>query len=120
MGAAVARHRTPNAPAQVEARSLTLFGQAAARLRRRDEGLGALRSAVTIADELIGPPGRWQARAALGEAAYDLGDDETAAAAFTEAAGIVHDFVSTLAPDRADVLLHAEPVSQILSRAGRP
>jgi class 3 adenylate cyclase/tetratricopeptide (TPR) repeat protein len=103
-----------------EARSLTLFGQAAARLRRRDEALAALRSAVTIADELIGPPGRWQARAALGEAAYDLGDDETAAAAFTEAVDIVHDFVSTLAPDRADVLLHAEPVSQILSPAGRP
>lgn len=102
-----------------EARSFTLLGQALARLRQREEALAALRSAVAIADELIGQPGRWQSRAALGEASYDFGEDETAAAAFAEAADLVDDFASTLAPQRADVLRRAEPVSQILSRAGR-
>ena len=102
-----------------EARSLTLFGQALCRLRRRDEALASLRSAVAIADELIGPPARWQARAALGNAAYELGDDDTAAAAFTEAGNLVDAFAATLAPERSAVLLAAEPTSHILSRAGR-
>jgi tetratricopeptide (TPR) repeat protein len=94
-------------------------GQALARLGRRDEALGALRSAVAIADDLIGPPARWQSRAALGDDAYDLGDDETAAAAFSEAARLVDDFVATLAPEHAAVVRDAEPVSHIFSRAGR-
>jgi class 3 adenylate cyclase/tetratricopeptide (TPR) repeat protein len=102
-----------------EARSLTLLGQALARLGRRDEALGALRSAVAIADDLIGPPARWQSRAALGDDAYDLGDDETAAAAFSEAARLVDDFVATLVPEHAAVVRDAEPVSHIFSRAGR-
>jgi tetratricopeptide (TPR) repeat protein len=101
-----------------EARSLTLVGQALARLGRRDEAVATLRSAVSIADELINPPGRWAARAALGDAAYGFGDDETAQAAFTEAARLVTDFVATLAPERAAAVLGAEPVSNILARAG--
>jgi tetratricopeptide (TPR) repeat protein len=102
-----------------ESRSLTLVGQALARLRRRDDALAALRSGVTIADELVGPPARWQARAALGNAAYELGDDETADAAFAEAAQLVDGFVDTLAPERAAAVLAAEPVSALRSRAGR-
>jgi class 3 adenylate cyclase/tetratricopeptide (TPR) repeat protein len=102
-----------------EARSLTLMGQALSRLRRRDEALAALNSAVAIADELVGPPARWLARAALGDAAYELGDDETAATAFTNAASIVDAFVATLAPERVAVVVSAEPVAHILSRAGR-
>jgi tetratricopeptide (TPR) repeat protein len=101
-----------------EARSLTLLGQALARLRRRDDALAALRSAVAIADDLIGPPGRWQARAALGDEAYGLGDDETAADAFSEAARLVNGFVGTLAPERAAAVLEAEPVAHILSHTG--
>ena len=101
-----------------EARSLILLGQALALLRRRDDALDALRSAVSIADELIGPPARWQARAALGDVAYDLGDDETAAVAFTEAAELVDAFVATLAPERAAALVAAGPISEILARAG--
>jgi class 3 adenylate cyclase/tetratricopeptide (TPR) repeat protein len=102
-----------------EARSLTLLGQALARLRRRDEALAALRSAVAIADELVGAPARWQARGALGDVAYEVGDDETAEAAFTEAAVLVGEFAATLARERAAAVLGAEPVSHILSRAGK-
>jgi class 3 adenylate cyclase/tetratricopeptide (TPR) repeat protein len=101
-----------------EARSLTLLGQALARLRRRDEALVTLRSAVSVADDLIGPPGRWAARAALGDAAYDLGYDETAQAVFTEAERLVRDFVATLASERAAAVVGAEPVAHILARAG--
>ena len=102
-----------------ESRSLTMLGRALTQLGRRDDALAALRSGVAIADELVGPPARWQARAALGDAAYELGDDETADAAFAEAAQLVDGFVETLAPERAAAVLAAEPVSDLRSRAGR-
>jgi tetratricopeptide (TPR) repeat protein len=96
-----------------------MLGRALTQLGRRDDALAALRSGVAIADELVGPPARWQARAALGNAAYELGDDETADAAFAEAAQLVDGFVDTLAPERAAAVLAAEPVSDLRSRAGR-
>jgi class 3 adenylate cyclase/tetratricopeptide (TPR) repeat protein len=102
-----------------EARSLTLLGLALARLERRQEALEALRSAVEIADGLVGPPARWHARAALGEASYALGDDEVAAAAYEEAAGLVESFAGTLAPERAARLLAAPAIDEILSLVGR-
>ena len=102
-----------------EARSLTLLGQALAQLGRRDEALETLRSAVEISDDLVGPPARWHARAALGEASYALGDDETAAAAYGEAASLVESFAGTLAPERKARLVAAPPVAEILSLGGR-
>jgi tetratricopeptide (TPR) repeat protein len=102
-----------------EARSLELLGHALGRLGRRDEAFEALRSAVDIADDLIGPPARWNARAALGAVAYALGDDDVAATAYGEAADLVQAFVPTLAPERAASVLAAQPVTEILSAAGR-
>ena len=102
-----------------EARSLTLLGQAFARLGRRDEAFKALQAAVEIADDLVGPPARWHARSGLGEAAYVLGDDETAGAAYHEAAGLVESFAAALAPERRTQLLAAPPVDEILSLTGR-
>jgi class 3 adenylate cyclase/tetratricopeptide (TPR) repeat protein len=101
-----------------EARSLTLLGQALARLGRREEAFDALRSAVGIADDLVGPPARWDARAALGKTAYALGDDDVAAAAYGEAAGLVESFAATLAPERSQHLLAAPAVADIMSLAG--
>jgi tetratricopeptide (TPR) repeat protein len=102
-----------------EARSLTLLGQALARLGQQTEALEALRSAVEIADGLVGPPARWHARAALGEMSYALGDDETAVAAYDEAASLVESFAAALAPERKAGLLSAPPIEEILSLAGR-
>jgi class 3 adenylate cyclase/tetratricopeptide (TPR) repeat protein len=102
-----------------EGRSLTLLGQALARLGRRDEAFEALRAAIEIADDLVGPPARWHARAALGEASYALGDDETAAGAYDEAANLVESFAGTLAPERKERLIAAPPIDEILSLAGR-
>jgi class 3 adenylate cyclase/tetratricopeptide (TPR) repeat protein len=101
-----------------EARALTLLGHALARLGSREEALAALRSAVAIADDLVGPPARWQARAALGAVAYSVGDDDAASAAYGEATRIVHDFVATLAQERAASVLASPTVSEILATAG--
>jgi class 3 adenylate cyclase/tetratricopeptide (TPR) repeat protein len=102
-----------------EALSQTLFGRALAALGRQEEALAALRSAVATADELVGPPGRWQARSALGEVAYALGRDEDAESAFVEAANLVESFARTLLPERAARLLGAPAVEEILAAAGR-
>jgi tetratricopeptide (TPR) repeat protein len=101
-----------------EALSLSVLGQAYAALGRREDALEASRAAVVIADELVGPPGRWHARAGLGEVAYQLGDDETAAGAYESAAALIDRFAQTLAPERAAKLLAAPTVVEILSRAG--
>jgi class 3 adenylate cyclase len=103
-----------------EARSLSVLGDALARTGRRDESLHALRAAVSIADELVGPPGRWDAREALGRVAYSLGADDVAAVAYDEAAGLVEGFAAGLAPERATRLTSASAVAGILHAAGRP
>jgi tetratricopeptide (TPR) repeat protein len=102
-----------------EARALSLLGQALAQLGRKDDALEALHAAVGIADELVGPPARWRARAALGEAAHALGDDDAAATAYDEAATLVESFAETLAPERKQTLIAAPAVDEILSLAGR-
>jgi class 3 adenylate cyclase/tetratricopeptide (TPR) repeat protein len=102
-----------------EAVSLTTLGEAFGRLGQRDEALRALQAAAAIADELIGAPGRWRARAGLGRVAYALGDDETAAVAYDEAGSLIETFAATLAPHRAARFVAAPGVSEILSLAGR-
>jgi len=102
-----------------EARSQALLGQALAKLGRRDEALQALRFAVDLADELVGQPARWEARAVLGKVSYELGDDEAAVAAYHQAGDLIEGFVATLAPERAAQLLAAPDVDEIVSLAGR-
>jgi tetratricopeptide (TPR) repeat protein len=102
-----------------EARSLTTLGSALAKLRRPEEALVALRTAVSIADDLVGAPARWQTRAALGAVCYELGDDDAAATAYEEARQIIDGFSSTLAPERAATLATAPDVSDVLARTGR-
>jgi class 3 adenylate cyclase/tetratricopeptide (TPR) repeat protein len=98
-----------------EARTLTTLGQALAGLRRSGEALNALRTAVRIADDLVGPPGRWHARAALGRVAYEVGEDDEAATAYEEAAELVENFSATLAPQRAAMLAKSAIVSEVRS-----
>jgi class 3 adenylate cyclase/tetratricopeptide (TPR) repeat protein len=102
-----------------EARSLSILGQALGQLGRRDEALQALRSAVDIADELVGPPARWDARATLGKVAYALGNDDIATAAYGEAADLIVTFADTLSAERASGLLAARVIDETLSLAGR-
>lgn len=98
-----------------EARTLSTLGEALARLRRPSEALDALHAAVRIADDLIGPPARWHARAALGRVAQALGEDDEAATAYAEARELVDTFSATLAPERAAKLATSPVVSEIRS-----
>jgi class 3 adenylate cyclase/tetratricopeptide (TPR) repeat protein len=102
-----------------EARALSLLGEALAQAGRRDEAIQTLEAGVGLADELVNPPGRWNAHAALGRAAYALGDDNRAARASTEAADLVEAFAATLAPERSMRLLKAPAIAEILSAVGR-
>jgi len=101
--------------AKYEARSLSTLGQALAQLGRHDEAAAALRAGVAIADRLVSPYARWNARAALARTAYTLGRDEDAAAAFGEAARIVDDFAAKLAPERQATLAQSPVVQEIRS-----
>jgi class 3 adenylate cyclase/tetratricopeptide (TPR) repeat protein len=103
-----------------EARALTILGQALASLGRREEALESLRSAVAIADELVGQPARWQARSALGQVAYAVGADDVAETAYLQAGELVASLASTLAPERAQRLLAAPAIAAILTRTGLP
>jgi class 3 adenylate cyclase/tetratricopeptide (TPR) repeat protein len=102
-----------------EARALSILGQSLVKLDRGDDALQALRSAVVLADELVGQPARWQARSSLGKISHALGEDDVAAAAYGEAAALIEEFATTLAPTRATGLLAAPDVEEILSLAGR-
>jgi class 3 adenylate cyclase/tetratricopeptide (TPR) repeat protein len=99
-----------------EARSLSTLGQALVRLGQQEEGLTALRSAVEIADHIVSPYARWNARAALARVAYEVGRDDEAAAQYTESAGIIDSFAATLVPERA-LTLAASPVVQEIRSA---
>jgi class 3 adenylate cyclase len=98
-----------------EARSLSTLGEALVRLRRHDEGLAALWTAVEIADGIVSPYARWNARASLGRAAYAVGRDDEAATAYAEAREIVDGFAATLAPQRAATLAQSPVVQEIRS-----
>ena len=102
-----------------EARSLTIFGEALGQLGRRDEALAALRAAVAVTDELIGQPGRWRAREALGRVSHLLGEDDVAAAAYAEAGDLIESFADALAPTRSARFLTTPVISEILSLTGR-
>ena len=98
-----------------EARSLSTLGQALIRLGRHEEGLAALRSGVELADRIVSPYARWNARADLGRAAYEVGRDDDAVTAYTEAARIVDEFSAALAPERAATLEKSPVVQEIRS-----
>jgi class 3 adenylate cyclase/tetratricopeptide (TPR) repeat protein len=102
-----------------ESHSLTILGQALAKLRRGDEAVQSLRAATDIADELVGAPARWRARAPLGRVLLEFGDDDGAAATYAEAAELIEGFVATLAPERAAKLLTAPEVEEVSALAGR-
>ena len=96
-----------------EAVSLRAYGEALARLGRGDEALEALRSAVRIADDLVGEPGRWDARAALGRVAYALGKDDDAAEAYRESVTLLDAFSARLTQEHVATLAKSPVVVEI-------
>ena len=94
-----------------------VLGEAFATLGRRDEALAELQAAVALADGLIGPPGRIDARAALGRASYRLGEDDLAERSYREAADLIEAFTSGLAPERAERFRAAPAIADLLKAA---
>jgi histone H3/H4 len=70
---------------------------------------------VTIADDLVGQPGRWDARAALGRIAYALGQDDVAATAYGEAAELIETFAARLARERAEKFRAGPAIAELLA-----
>ena len=101
--------------AKYEARALSTLGQALARIKRNEDALATLRSAVEITDRIVSPYARWNARAALGRVAYAVGRDDEAKAAYGEAREIVDTFGAGLAPQRAATLAKSPVVQEIRS-----
>jgi tetratricopeptide (TPR) repeat protein len=93
-------------------------GRAMIGMGKAADALQELRLAVTQADRLGTPAGRWQARAALGEALAAIGHDDEAGSAYGQAIEIIDDVASGLAPERARGFLSAEPIRTVLRMTG--
>ena len=96
----------------------SILGEALVALGRTNEGLAELELAVAGADDLGTPTLRWQHRVALGRVRYATGDDDAAAAAYAEAAGVIRVFADGVTPEHAASFLGAEPVRETLATAG--
>lgn len=101
-----------------EARSLAILGQALILCGRHATALKELEAGVVVADSLVGPPARWDARAALARAAYAVGNDELADTAHSEAVALVESFASTLSPGRREAFRRAVSIRDALSSGG--
>jgi hypothetical protein len=70
---------------------------------------------VQIADRIVSPYARWNAYAALGRTAYQVGLDDEAGRAYGEAQEILEAFSANLAPQRGDMLSKSPVVQEIRS-----
>jgi tetratricopeptide (TPR) repeat protein len=91
-----------------------VLGSALLSLGEADRAEAELRRALEDAQHLRHPPTIWRAAAAHGRALAANHDEEGAGAAHETAAETIRSFAATLAPERADRLVAAEPVRQIL------
>jgi hypothetical protein len=95
-----------------EAVSLIDLGRALTAQGLAQEAIGELTGAVAAADQLGSPLFRWEARAALAAAKRAAGVDPEPHLA--EAARIIREVASSLAPDRARAYLAAPQVREVL------
>jgi class 3 adenylate cyclase len=92
-----------------------ILARSLARLRESDAAVERARAAVTTADQLGNPSGRWRAYRALSEAARAAGDGETAERASDDARGVIRAIANGLSPDRAAAFLAAPQVGEALA-----
>jgi len=95
-----------------EAVSLIDLGRALTAQGLAEEAIGQLTGAVAAADQLGSPLFRWEARAALAAAKRAAGVDPEPHLA--DAATIIREVASSLAPDRAEAYLAAPQVREVL------
>jgi class 3 adenylate cyclase/tetratricopeptide (TPR) repeat protein len=95
-----------------EAIALQTLGHVLTRQGLAQEAVAELGRAVTIADALGSPLGRWETRAALAAAQRAAGEDPTRTLA--EAEAIVRAVAASLSPERGETYLSAAPVRAVL------
>jgi tetratricopeptide (TPR) repeat protein len=101
-----------------ESASRALLGQVLLANGRGEEAIREIRTAVSMADELGSPPGRWQSRAALGRALYATGDDDGAASTYREAAEIIRAMADSLSAEHQKSFMAAPQVEEVRKAAG--
>jgi class 3 adenylate cyclase/tetratricopeptide (TPR) repeat protein len=98
--------------------SLITLGRALTAQGLFPEAASGLHEAVSLADALGSPLYRWQARAALADAARGVPDEAGSADRdLEEAVRIIHEVAGSLAPERAAGYLAAREVAEVLERA---
>jgi tetratricopeptide (TPR) repeat protein len=94
-----------------------VLGRALLQMKMHDTAEAELRVAVAGAERLTHPPTLWRAWWSLSEALARTGDDRGAEEAYVKAVGTLQAFAGRLAPERAERLLGAGPVKEILNSA---
>ncbi|HKC20747.1 MAG TPA: adenylate/guanylate cyclase domain-containing protein [Candidatus Dormibacteraeota bacterium] len=116
---AIEMTRTARRP-KYEAVARVTLGRALHALGRREDGLAELEAAVASADRLGDPAFRWRARTALAQLLAARGEEARANDRHIEAAGIIRDIESSLAPERARRFIASPRVTEALTfAAGR-
>jgi class 3 adenylate cyclase/tetratricopeptide (TPR) repeat protein len=104
--------------AKYELAARVVLGQALMALGQPQRGIDELHTALRGIRRLGHPPTLWRAWWTLGTGLAQTGQDAEAAAAVEAAANTLRAFAATLAPERSEPLLVAEPSREILSAAG--
>jgi tetratricopeptide (TPR) repeat protein len=104
--------------AKYELAARLVLGQALMALGQPQRGIDELHTALRGIRRLGHPPTLWRAWWTLGTGLAQTGQDAEAAAAVEAAANTLRAFAATLAPERSEPLLVAEPSREILSAAG--
>ena len=94
-----------------------VLGRALLQMNEHDRAETELRAALAGAERLIHPHTVWRAWWSLSEALARTGDDRGAGEAYDKAVGTLRAFAGRLAPERAERLLGADPVKEILGSA---
>jgi len=94
-----------------------VLGKALLQMKNHDQAEAELRAALAGAQRLIHPPTVWRAWWNLSEALARTGDDQGAGEAYEKAVGTLRAFAGRLAPERAERLLGADPIKEILTSA---
>jgi tetratricopeptide (TPR) repeat protein len=99
--------------------SLITLGRALTAQGLFPEAASPLHEAMALSDALGSPLYRWQARAALAEAARGVPHEAASADLhLEEAVRIIHEIAGSLSPERAGGYLAAREVAEVLERAG--
>ena len=95
--------------------SLITLGRGLTGQGSSEQAVFTLREAVSLADVLGSPLYRWQARAALAEAARGMTDEDASGEDdLEEAVRIIYEIAGSLAPERATGYLEAREVAEVL------